>query len=33
VRSNFVCTLGHGDASMVFARSPRLAFDEACRLA
>jgi 3-hydroxypropanoate dehydrogenase len=33
VRSNFVCTLGHGDASKVFARSPRLVFDEACRLA
>lgn len=32
VRSNFVCTLGYGDASKVFARSPRLAFDEACRL-
>lgn len=32
VRSNFVCTLGHGDASKVFARSPRLAFDEACQL-
>ena len=29
VRSNFVCTLGYGDASKVFARSPRLAFDEA----
>ena len=33
VRSNFVCTLGYGDASKVFARSPRLAFDEACALA
>lgn len=32
VRSNFVCTLGYGDASKVFARSPRLAFDEACKL-
>ena len=32
VRSNFVCTLGYGDASKVFARSPRLAFDEACTL-
>jgi 3-hydroxypropanoate dehydrogenase len=32
VRSNFVCTLGHGDASKVQARSPRLAFDEACSL-
>ncbi len=33
VRTNFVCALGHGDPSKVFARSPRLAFDEACRLA
>ncbi len=32
VRTNFVCTLGHGDASKVMARSPRLAFDEACSL-
>ncbi len=30
VKTNFICTLGHGDASKVFARSPRLAFDEAC---
>jgi len=33
VRSNFVCTLGYGDASKVLARSPRLSFDEACKLA
>ena len=33
VRTNFVCTLGHGDAAKVLPRSPRLAFDEACRLA
>jgi 3-hydroxypropanoate dehydrogenase len=33
VRTNFICTLGHGDASKVFARNPRLSFDEACRLA
>jgi len=32
VRSNFVCTLGYGDESEVFARSPRLTFDEACSL-
>jgi 3-hydroxypropanoate dehydrogenase len=32
VRSNFVCTLGHGDASKVHARSPRLAFEQACQL-
>lgn len=33
VKTNFVCSLGHGDASQLFPRSPRLAFDEACRLA
>jgi 3-hydroxypropanoate dehydrogenase len=33
VRSNFICTLGHGDASKVMPRSPRLAFAEACTLA
>lgn len=33
VRTNFVCALGHGDPAMVFARSPRLPFDEACALA
>jgi 3-hydroxypropanoate dehydrogenase len=32
VKSNFVCTLGRGDPSKLFARSPRLAFDDACRL-
>ena len=33
VRTNFVCSLGRGDPGKVFARSPRLAFDEACRIA
>ncbi len=33
VRTNFVCTLGHGDPAKVMPRSPRLAFEEACRLA
>jgi 3-hydroxypropanoate dehydrogenase len=32
VRSNFLCNLGHGDPSKLFARSPRLDFDEACRI-
>jgi len=32
VRTNFVCALGYGDASRLFARGPRLAFDEACTL-
>lgn len=32
VKTNFICTLGHGDPSKVFARNPRLSFDEACQL-
>jgi 3-hydroxypropanoate dehydrogenase len=32
VRSNFICCIGYGDPSGVFPRSPRLAFDEACRI-
>ncbi|TBR12674.1 MAG: malonic semialdehyde reductase [Lysobacter sp.] len=32
VRSNFLVNLGEGDFSQVFARSPRLAFDEAARI-
>lgn len=32
VKSNFLCNLGHGDASQLFARSPRLEFDEACQI-
>ena len=32
VRTNFICTLGRGDPAKVFARNPRLSFDEACRL-
>lgn len=31
-RANFLCALGYGDASGLFARSPRLAFGDACRL-
>ncbi|MDZ7591388.1 MAG: malonic semialdehyde reductase [Rubrivivax sp.] len=33
VRTNFVCTLGTGDPARLMPRSPRLSFDEACRLA
>jgi 3-hydroxypropanoate dehydrogenase len=33
VKTNFICALGHGDPAKVFPRSPRLPFDEACRLA
>src|ERR1043165_3636095 len=32
VKSNFLCNLGHGDASKLYPRSPRLSFDEACRI-
>ena len=33
VKSNFLCNLGHGDASKLYPRSPRLGFEEACRFA
>jgi 3-hydroxypropanoate dehydrogenase len=33
VKTNFICTLGEGDPGKVLARSPRLSFEEACRLA
>jgi 3-hydroxypropanoate dehydrogenase len=32
VKSNFLCNLGHGDASKLHPRSPRLTFEEACKL-
>ncbi len=32
IRSNFLINLGHGDPTSTFARSPRLSFDEACRI-
>ena len=28
IKSNFLCTLGHGDPAGIFARSPRFSFDE-----
>ncbi|TJW02156.1 MAG: malonic semialdehyde reductase [Mesorhizobium sp.] len=31
-RSNFLVNLGHGDRSKLFARLPRLPFEEACRI-
>ncbi len=31
-KSNFLCNLGYGDPQKIFARSPRLSFDEACRI-
>jgi 3-hydroxypropanoate dehydrogenase len=32
IKSNFLCNLGYGDASNLFPRSPRLSFEEACRI-
>jgi 3-hydroxypropanoate dehydrogenase len=32
VKSNFLCNLGYGDASKLYPRSPRLEFDEACKI-
>lgn len=31
-KANFLCNLGHGDASKLFPRNPRLSFQEACRV-
>ena len=32
IKSNFLCNIGYGDPAKVMPRSPRLAFDEACKL-
>jgi len=32
VKTNFICTLGKGNPEKVFARNPRLSFEEACTL-
>lgn len=32
VKSNFLCNLGYGDAGKLHPRSPRLEFEEACRI-
>jgi len=31
-KSNFICALGTGTSEMLYPRSPRLPFDEACRI-
>ncbi|MEO1037807.1 MAG: malonic semialdehyde reductase [Pseudomonadota bacterium] len=31
-KSNFLCALGHGDATKVYPRLPRFEFDEVCRI-
>ena len=33
VKTNFICSIGHGDPSKLFDRSPRFGFDEVCRIA
>lgn len=32
VKSNFLCSLGHGDPKALFPRSPRFAFEEVCQI-
>ncbi len=32
IKSNFLCSVGYGDPSGLFPRSPRLTFDEACQI-
>jgi 3-hydroxypropanoate dehydrogenase len=32
VKSNFICSIGHGDGSNQFARLPRLSFEDACKI-
>ena len=32
IKSNFICAIGHGDPGALFDRSPRMAFEDACRL-
>jgi len=32
IKSNFLCNLGHGDASKLHPRAPRLPFEETCRI-
>jgi 3-hydroxypropanoate dehydrogenase len=32
VKSNFLCNLGYGDSATLYPRSPRLDFEEACKI-
>ena len=32
IKTNFLCNLGYGDPTKLYPRSPRLEFDEACKL-
>jgi 3-hydroxypropanoate dehydrogenase len=31
-RSNFLCNIGYGDSASLYPRSPRLSFEDACRI-
>ena len=31
-KSNFICNLGHGDVTKLHPRTPRLSFEEACKI-
>ncbi len=32
IKSNFICSIGHGDGSNMFDRLPRLSFEDACKI-
>ena len=32
IKSNFLCNLGYGDPAKLYPRSPRLSFEEACKI-
>ena len=32
IKSNFICSIGHGDGANQFDRLPRLSFEQACRI-
>jgi 3-hydroxypropanoate dehydrogenase len=32
IKSNFLCNLGYGDLAKLYPRSPRLSFEEACKI-
>ncbi len=32
IKSNFICNIGYGDETKLFPRSPRLSFEEACKI-
>jgi 3-hydroxypropanoate dehydrogenase len=32
IKSNFICSIGHGDGNNMFDRLPRLSFEDACKI-